>query len=906
MADNPEPIQVSIIAEIKGLMDGLGQATSGVKSATEEMGKSFSGLAQTINNLKAPFLALTGLVAGGSMFKGAIDETINWASEVNKLSKSMAVNMDQASTWAVMLHTLGVSSDTMAGLMQKLQVRVTSGGKAFEAYGISTKAANGAILPTGEILQNVIAKYQTLGTQSEKNQMLAALFGRSWMQVQTIMRATADRMAEAKQEAQEFGLEVGPDGVAKAREYKESLNKISMIGMSMANMIGQNLLPMLTGFGKFLGSTGPSLAQGFGYALKSIASIAYELVAVFQTAGSVIGGILLALYDGLKTIVTALLKVATGDFKGAWETMKDGFSNIVNDAKGAAHEVSEAWKNASNSMYQTWYGKTKAKGGDDGPMAMPGPDMSKQPKDKKDKDDSAEVMAALRQELDAKKSLEENWFTWSTTQEMQYWQSKLKEVTAGSKAAAQVEDEINKLKRKAGEQGEKDAEKDADRKIQMAKEGSQERITLAQQEADRIGAKYNYQGEVYRAALDKVEAATKAHQQKMIELDKLIEQNHRDAALEQLDTDLQIAQEQQSAGLISKQKLLAAEMKYEQDKFAIMWQAANAEAALEPDPVKHQELLNKIEQIDRQHQARITALDRQAIADRRQSFNTWISGMTSGMETAFAGLVKGTMSWGKAFQTVMSSAVDFAIKQLWKMLAQHITVEASKTSATVAGTTARTGVEQVAATKSLAMKVIDGIRHLFTETGKTTATTTGAATRAGVDAAATAKSATADAGELAAHTATETAKTAATTTAVTARVLAAELGNVLEIMSLSAVAAAAAFASTAAIPIVGPAAAPAAATAAEAAVMAFAPMASAAGGWERVPADQMAMIHKNEQVLPASYAEGLRNLVKNGGGGGDTHVHANFSGVIDAKSFFQKNQGDLVGCIKDAVKNRRG
>jgi hypothetical protein len=88
--------------------------------------------------------------------------------------------------------------------------------------------------------------------------------------------------------------------------------------------------------------------------------------------------------------------------------------------------------------------------------------------------------------------------------------------------------------------------------------------------------------------------------------------------------------------------------------------------------------------------------------------------------------------------------------------------------------------------------------------------------------------------------------------------------------------------------------------------MAFAPMASAAGGWERVPADQMAMIHKNEQVLPASYAEGLRNLVKNGGGGGDTHVHANFSGVIDAKSFFQKNQGDLVGCIKDAVKNRRG
>jgi hypothetical protein len=78
-------------------------------------------------------------------------------------------------------------------------------------------------------------------------------------------------------------------------------------------------------------------------------------------------------------------------------------------------------------------------------------------------------------------------------------------------------------------------------------------------------------------------------------------------------------------------------------------------------------------------------------------------------------------------------------------------------------------------------------------------------------------------------------------------------------------------------------------------------MASASGGWERVPSDQLAMIHKDEQVLPAGYAEGLRNLVANGGS--DTHVHLHGQ-VIDGK-FWKQHQGEIVSTIRDAVGNRR-
>lgn len=105
------------------------------------------------------------------------------------------------------------------------------------------------------------------------------------------------------------------------------------------------------------------------------------------------------------------------------------------------------------------------------------------------------------------------------------------------------------------------------------------------------------------------------------------------------------------------------------------------------------------------------------------------------------------------------------------------------------------------------------------------------------------------------------------------------------VTSNAAVAGAAAFASTAAIPIIGPELAPAAAAAAFAGAMTFAPLASAAGGFWQVPSDQLAQIHTDEMVLPSWAAGPLRSIIGGGaansnapaaanqGGGGDTHYH---------------------------------
>lgn len=126
--------------------------------------------------------------------------------------------------------------------------------------------------------------------------------------------------------------------------------------------------------------------------------------------------------------------------------------------------------------------------------------------------------------------------------------------------------------------------------------------------------------------------------------------------------------------------------------------------------------------------------------------------------------------------------------------------------------------------------------------------------------------------------------------------------GVAQIGTSAAEAGAAAFASTAAIPIIGPELAPAAAAAAYSGAMAFQGLLPLeVGAWE-IPKTMPALLHPGEMVVPATYADGMRN---NGGGGGDTyHIHA-----VDAQSFvnmLKNNSAAITGIVSNATRNFSG
>ena len=140
--------------------------------------------------------------------------------------------------------------------------------------------------------------------------------------------------------------------------------------------------------------------------------------------------------------------------------------------------------------------------------------------------------------------------------------------------------------------------------------------------------------------------------------------------------------------------------------------------------------------------------------------------------------------------------------------------------------------------------------------------------------------------QVAHHIAAEQVKTATTIVGNQERVAADAAGQAesLAIQGASAIkwilteaakAAAGAFNAMVSIPYIGPFVAVGASIAAFAAVAKLVgSVASAEGGWERVPADgMMTQLHKNEMVLPAHIAEPMRQMAKSGGAAGGVHHH---------------------------------
>ncbi len=112
----------------------------------------------------------------------------------------------------------------------------------------------------------------------------------------------------------------------------------------------------------------------------------------------------------------------------------------------------------------------------------------------------------------------------------------------------------------------------------------------------------------------------------------------------------------------------------------------------------------------------------------------------------------------------------------------------------------------------------------------------------------------------AASVAGDATKTASASAAAAATKTIATTTAMSQIMIDAKTAAAGAYAATVEIPILGLILAPIAAAAAFAGVMAFGAIGSAEGGWDRIPENQLAMVHKNEMVLPAALAENIRRM----------------------------------------------
>lgn len=213
-------------------------------------------------------------------------------------------------------------------------------------------------------------------------------------------------------------------------------------------------------------------------------------------------------------------------------------------------------------------------------------------------------------------------------------------------------------------------------------------------------------------------------------------------------------------------------------------------------------------------------------------------------DQSISGMILGTTTWQKAVKRLGQMAVSEMVGVADKQLATWVGKELGMTTATKAGTQTRQGAEEQSESGFLGLIGNMLLKWLGLETAKTDGTATNNAARAAIEAAA-------------------------------AKLAVLRAFGQIEVDA--AVAAAGAMAAISAIPYVGPALAPEVAAETYATTMGWATglgagLFSAAGGMWNVPADTLAMVHKQESIIPASVAQPMRDFFSGGASGGASYA----------------------------------
>lgn len=931
MADNPEPIQVTITAQIQGLMDGLNEATAGVKDATDQMADSFSGMKPVstetfagitaeshaaAESMEADFSktearhaahmlgmnrAVGGFVAtlpgvGQALSMAfaplAIMEMIEWISKgIEKL-----VSLHEASAESAHKVEEAIDGAAQAGTMKLSEL----GDKLLEAQEKTDELAGNHIgtlrdqleLLDHASLRNLIASLQQVTEQADKTFEVLFTNAKAWYDVlgqNTALIAGAksawDAYAEGQRkmyddlQAAETKLQATSDP-EKRKAVEEEIasikqtaakNTVDTIGAANRNLEAQQFL-----------------LQHANDTYLQRQEISKQLADAEATIGD------------KSAIIDQNSIQAQQQLIQQLNRRKDVVQAIANiEAQQASNAKTEEGKKSAAATQSVSEARLK------GIEQANGAEL--QAEDKAAEETLKLQDATIKQQV----ALAVEGGTLKAQAELDALPKYIaaQQAFTQAKLSALDKDHAAQLKANADERA----------LLEAGNSGGQNNAKLIENANQKAALEQKYQTE--RASIiaagktavvqleteeanQRTEIAKEAAKQRQ-DVERANAAEKRTLALEAADAEIQADRNLQSSGQITKAQLLEDEKNYLREKLAIDEQAdAEDLALLTKGTAAYIKEQDKILDAARKEKAAEAALDDKAAAEKLASYQHVAKGIANSFASTTADLIKGTESWSKAFTSAMNTALDSSVKMLYESLAKHIATEYAKTSATTAGTASRLAVSTAAGAKDMARSIAEGVRHLFTETHKTAATVAGTATRETADTAATARGTAANATEVATHTAMETTKTTVTLAAIAARLAAQVTANVAEITGSAADYAVNAMASVAAIPVTGWAMAPGVGAAAYATGMSFLP--SAAGGWDSVPADTLAHIHKQEMVMSAPLATGLRNLIANGGeNGGGTTVNAHFHGCFDSKTFFQQNQGQMVAAIQDAVKNRR-
>lgn len=247
--------KISIIVEAKA--GQFKEAVNGIKSAIAEaeggLGKFKAGVGAAGTAFGNFITSPAGIAAGAGLLLKAAMSAEQLALKVGQLADTTGLSTEAASRWIEVAGDMGISSETLEGLIAKMTQNLGKSPAAFKALGIEVQHANDGTVDMNATLLDAIAALHAIHDPTKRAEAAAKLFGRGWKDAAELVGMSADQLKAKLNGVGDAKIMSGKD-VKQAREFRDTMEDLKDVAGDLAMEVGKDLLPALTDLAKVLGA----------------------------------------------------------------------------------------------------------------------------------------------------------------------------------------------------------------------------------------------------------------------------------------------------------------------------------------------------------------------------------------------------------------------------------------------------------------------------------------------------------------------------------------------------------------------------------------------------------------------------------------------------------------------------
>ena len=187
-----------------------------------------------IGGVKALASAIVSVTKG---IAKTVTETVQWADDLATLSVQTGISTDRLQEMEYMANLVDVDVETITGSMAKMTRNMSSAADgsgaaadAFAELGVSVTDADGNLRDSQSVFNDVIDALGALENPTQRDATAMAIFGKSAQELNPLIAAGSDALADYAQEAHDVGYVVGEESLTPLLGMSDALDRINKAG----------------------------------------------------------------------------------------------------------------------------------------------------------------------------------------------------------------------------------------------------------------------------------------------------------------------------------------------------------------------------------------------------------------------------------------------------------------------------------------------------------------------------------------------------------------------------------------------------------------------------------------------------------------------------------------------------